>query len=357
VDLDQAEARDLNGSQPLCSVVIPSFNGRRWLETCLASIARYRPDARSGGRSIEVIVADDASDDGSAGWLAATYPEVRHVRLERNGGFCAAANAGIAVARGEFIELLNNDTEVTEGWIDAGLEPFADPTIGSVAPLVLVRSEPSRVDSAGDSYTLVGWPAKRGHGEDARNWQAQPPGRVFGASGSSAFYRAEALRMVGAFDSTYHSYYEDVDLAFRLRWAGYATVFTPRCRILHEVSSSYDHARPELQRRMSRNAEIVFWSNLPTQWLALAVGPHLAFTVAQGLWRLARGRAGAFWLGKWDALRALGDLPTRRRLRADLARRSIATPQFPLRIGLLSEARNHLRRPRESSSRTAVERG
>jgi GT2 family glycosyltransferase len=353
-----AKARALTGARPHCSVVIPTYNGRRWLETCLASIARHRPDAGGdrGDCSIEVIVADDASVDDTGSWLAATYPEVRHVRLERNGGFCAAANAGIAAARGEFIELLNNDTEVTEGWIPAGLEPFGDPAVGSVAPLVLVRSDPSRVDSAGDSYTLVGWPAKRGHGEDARRWQARPYEHVFGASGSSAFYRAKALHEVGGFDSTFHSYYEDVDLAFRLRWAGYAAVFAPRCRILHEVSASYDHTRPALQRRMSRNAEILFWSNLPLRWLVLAVVPHVAFTLVQGLWRLARGRAGAFWLGKWDALRLLGELPGRRRLRAELARRSPAAPHFLIRVGLLAEARNHMRRPPETSRRAAAAR-
>src|SRR5262249_25528955 len=144
---------------------------------------------------------------------------------------------------------------------DAGLAPFVDPMVGSVAPLVLVRSDPERVDSAGDSYTLVGWPVKRGHGEDPRRWSTRAGERVFGASGSSAFYRALALRRVGGFDPTFHSYYEDVDLAFRLRWAGYTAVFTPHCRVLHEVSATYDHSRPGLQRRMSRNAEILFWSN------------------------------------------------------------------------------------------------
>jgi GT2 family glycosyltransferase len=343
----------LKGAPPLCSVVIPSYDGRHWLATCLASIERHRPESR-GGPAIEVIVADDASRDDTGSWLAATYPQVRHVRLERNGGFCAAANAGIAAARGEFIELLNNDTEVTAGWIEAGLGPFSDPTVGSVAPLVLVRSDPARVDSAGDTYAVVGWPSKRGHGEDARPWHARPPGPVFAASGSSAFYRAAALRKVGAFDPAYHSYYEDVDLAFRLRWAGYTTVFTPHCRVLHEVSATYDHARPALQRRMSRNAEFLFWSNLPARWLAMAVIPHLAFTLAQGFWRLLRGRAGAFWLGKWDALRLFQGLPSRRRLRAELARGSIAPPHFPLRVGLWREARNHLRRPREASSRPAL---
>jgi GT2 family glycosyltransferase len=334
--------------RPVCSVVIPTYNGRRLLETCLASVARHRPGP---GLPLEIVVADDASHDDTANWLAATYPEARLVRLDRNAGFCAAANAGIAAARGSFIQLLNNDTEVRAGWIEAGLAPFEDPTVGSVAPLVLVRSDPARVDSAGDSYTIAGWPCKRGHGEAAGDWCDRRPERVFGASGSSAFYRAEALRRVGLFDPTFHSYYEDVDLAFRLRWAGYDCVFTPRCQILHEVSASYDHDRPALQRRMSRNAEILFWSNLPARWLAAALLPHLAFTSAQAVTRLARGRLGPFLLGKWDALRVIAGLPGRRRLRAHLARHSIATPHFPLRFGILHEARNHLRRPREASAR------
>src|SRR6185437_397518 len=121
--------------------------------------------------------------------------------------------------------------------------------------------------SAGDTYAIVGWPTKRGHGRPVQEWIDRPVGRVFGASGSSAFYRAAALRRAGAFDPSFGSYYEDVDLAFRLRWAGYGCVFTPRCQILHEVSASYDHTRPALQRRMARNAEILFWTDLPTRWL------------------------------------------------------------------------------------------
>ena len=150
-------------TRPACSVVIPSYNGRKLLDVCLASIARCRPRSIE----IEVIVADDASTDDTLAWLAAEHPDVRVVRLDDNRGFVGAANAGIAAARGEMIQLLNNDTEVTPGWIEAGLAPFADPSVGSVAPLVLVRSDPSRVDSAGDSYSVVGWPCKRGHGESA----------------------------------------------------------------------------------------------------------------------------------------------------------------------------------------------
>jgi GT2 family glycosyltransferase len=273
------------------------------------------------------------------------------VRLPENGGFVAAANAGIAAARGEVVQLLNNDTEVTPGWVEAGLAPFADPAVGSVAPLVLVRSDPSRVDSAGDGYGLVGWPFKRGHGELTSRWESRPSDRVFGASGSSAFYRASALATVGAFDPAFGSYYEDVDLAFRLRWAGYACAFAPGCRILHEVSASYDHARPDLQRRMARNAELLFWSNLPPLHLLAAIGPHLAFTLIQAAWRLARGRLGPFARGKLDAIRMLPSFRSRRAARTRLARSGIARPHFPLTISPLGDVRNHLRRPREASAR------
>lgn len=337
----------MNPLLPVCSIVIPTYNGRALLETCLDSIARHRPS----DVAIEVIVADDASTDGTGDWLAIAYPWVQWVRLEANGGFCMAANAGIAQARGQFIQLLNNDTEVTARWIEAGLAPFSDLDVGSVAPLVLIRSDPSHVDSAGDSYSILGWPCKRGHGQPVSRWRDRPNDRVFGASGSSAFFRAKALRRVGAFDPSFNAYYEDVDLAFRLRWAGYSCLFAPACRVLHEVSATYDHTRPALQRKMARNAEVLFWTDLPILLLALSLAPHLGFVVSQALWRLAHGRARPFLLGKLDALREWRQLAGRRRLRVDLARDSIAPPHFPLGVGIFGDLRNHVARPIEASAR------
>jgi O-antigen biosynthesis protein len=337
--------------RPLCSVVIPTYNGRALLTRCLKSIARHRP--RRAANSIEIVVADDASTDGTVDWLARDHAEVRVARLETNGGFCAAANAGIAAARGEFIQLLNNDTEVGPGWIEAGLAPFADPTVGSVAPLVLVRSDPHRIDSAGDSYSLGGWPTKRGHGEPASAYSDRPLEEVFGASGSSAFYRAELLARAGRFDPLLGSYYEDVDLAFRLRWLGYRCLFASDCVIYHDVSATYDHCAAGLQRRLARNAEIVFWANMPRRLLLPALCAHAGLLAGQAIWKLARGRFVPFALGKYDALRAWRAISERRRLRADLARKAVAAPHFALGVGSLADVRNHLTRPAGSSSRRA----
>jgi hypothetical protein len=102
---------------------------------------------------------------------------------------------------------------------------------------------------------------------------------------------------------------------------------------------------------MARNAEILFWTDLPAGWLAAALLPHLAFVLGQAAHRLARGRARPFLLGKLDALREWHRLGARRRLRTDLARSGVAAPHFPLKLSLLDDVRNHLRRPREASSR------
>jgi GT2 family glycosyltransferase len=317
------------------------------LETCLASIARHG----RGDVPIEVIVVDDGSTDDTVSWTASRYPWARLIRRPKNGGFCQAANVGIAAARSEIVQVLNNDTEVTAGWVEAGLAAFDDPSVGSVAPLVLVRSDPTRVDSAGDCYALLGWPYKRGHSEPATRWRSYPAGPVFGASGTGAFYRSSALKHVGAFDALFGSYYEDVDLAFRLRWAGYTCRYAPECVILHEISATYVHTSSALQRRMARNAEIVFWSNLPACHLLLGLAPHGAFTLAQFAWRAARGRAIPFLLGKLDALRLRREIARRRQRHVGLCGGEMRGPHFPLTLAPLKASSNHLRRPGEASGR------
>lgn len=340
--------------RPACSIVIPTYNGRELLARCLASIDRHRPDPAK--LLIEVVVVDNGSSDGTSEWVARAHPAVRLVRLEPNREFCGAANAGLDAARGEFIQLLNDDTEVTAGWVEAGLAPFADRSVGSVAPLVLVRWDPSRVDSAGDSYAWFGWPMKRGHGQPAASWSARPVDEVFGASGSSAFYRAEAVRQAGPFDMFLRSYYEDIDLAFRLRWAGYRCLYTPRCVIHHDISATNNHKSPALQRRIARNAELIFWWNLPARSLLLAAIPHLAFIAMQAGWRMLRRRPGPFLAGKLDAARAWREVLARRRLRADMAHSALARPHFALSAGSLGDVRNHLKRPAETTRATAGDR-
>ncbi len=128
------------------------------MRLCLASVARFAPPGT------QVIVVDDGSRDGCVSRAADEFAGVTVVRRPRAGGFCAAANAGIAVASAPVVELLNDDAEVTEGWADAARAWFADPRVAAVAPLVLqndparrARGLPPLIDTAGDEYDAGGF--------------------------------------------------------------------------------------------------------------------------------------------------------------------------------------------------------
>jgi GT2 family glycosyltransferase len=296
------------------SIVIPSHNQPELLRSCLASVTRHAPP------DTEVLVVDDASADGCISRTAAAFPRVRTLRLEHNRGFCAAVNAGIAATRGPVIELLNDDTEVTAGWADAALARFADPTVGAVTPLVLIgppeKAEPSRIDSTGDRYHRAGVACKRGHGESLgpRHTQAGP---VFGASGSSSFFRRDVLEQVGGLPEEFVAYFDDVDLSFRLHRAGYRIFYEPASRLYHRVSSSYGPPKRELLALQSRNEELVFWRNLPAALLLSWLPAHLAVLAGKALRRAREGQLLPFLRGR---LAVLGQIPAIRRHRRRLAR-------------------------------------
>ena len=295
------------------SVVIPSHNRPDLLRACLASVLRHMP------AGTEVIVVDDASAGDEVSAAAREFEGVRVQRLERHGGFCIAANAGIAAATRPVVELLNDDTEVCSGWADEALAAFDDASIGAVAPLVLrwPGGPPgeARIDSAGDRYSLGGIASKHGHGQTLRPEHLRPR-FVFGASASSAFYRRDVLLRVGGFPESFGAYFEDVDLSFRLHWAGYRVLFEPRSRVLHHVSASYG-ARPgaALLERQSHNEELVFWRNLPAGALLRALPLHLAVLLGKAWRRWRRGELLPFLRGRW---RVLSELPALRRHRRRL---------------------------------------
>jgi GT2 family glycosyltransferase len=296
------------------SIIIPSHNRPDLLRRCLDTVARHVPAGS------EVIVVDDASPGGTVSTTAAGFVGVRIRRLPRRRGFCAAANTGIRAAGGDVVELLNDDTEVTRGWADAALAAFADPRVAAVAPLVLrwpgAGAEGPRIDSAGDRYYLGGVAGKRGHGEGLTAEYLRP-GAVFGASGSSAFYRRDVLLQVGLFPEEFGAYFEDVDVAFRLHRAGYQVYYEPASQVLHRVGASHGRPGRRLLEQQSCNEERVFWRNLPAADLGRALPRHLAVLAAKA-WR--RGREGTLLPFLCGRLRLLAELPRlwdhRHRLRA-----------------------------------------
>jgi GT2 family glycosyltransferase len=298
----------LNSSRPpvALTIVIPSHSRPDLLKLCLQSITR------NATQPIQVIVVDDGSDSAAVSRIAAAFPGVSVLRNDCPRGFAAAANRGIQSANGDVIQLLNDDTEVGPGWTEAAVW-FADPTVGAVAPLVL-RGPPGPgvpiIDSAGDEYDHGGFARKRGHGEPLTPHYRQPC-EVFGASASSAFYRADVLKAVGGFPESFGAYFEDVDLAWRIRRAGFRCVYEPQSVVWHRVGSSYRRRRALLERQ-SQNEERVYWRNVPGVWRTLPW--HVAVLAAKAVRRVREGTLVPWAVGR---LRAFAEIPAMMRQRQE----------------------------------------
>jgi GT2 family glycosyltransferase len=283
---------------PSLSIVIPSYRRADLLALCLESVADHAP------RHTQVIVVDDGSAQGLISRTARQFAGVEVIRLEKSSGFCIAANRGIAAATGSIVELLNDDTQVEPGWSEQAMKWFEDESIASVAPLVLLALESETypiIDSAGDEYNLGGYASKRGH-RQPYGGEFACPREVFGASASSAFYRREVLQRVGGFPEQFGAYFEDVDLSWRIRRAGFRTMYEPSSIVWHYCGSSYRVKRSLLERQ-SLNEERVYWRNVPQPWRCLP--KHLAVLGGKSIRRCREGTLVPFWMGR---LRAVSEL-------------------------------------------------
>jgi GT2 family glycosyltransferase len=313
------------------SVVIPTCERHDLLRTCLASVVQHAP-----ARTEIIVVAD-----GSLGTAVEEFPGVKLVRLPQRRGFCAAANAGIAAAGGDIVELLNDDTEVTTGWAGAALECFSDSKVAAVAPLVFfasrdrerpensdslgadtARSPSPIIDSAGDSYDPGGFARKMWHGEP---FSSALLGRreVFGASASSAFYRRDMLLRAGSFPPQFGGYFEDVDLSFRLHRAGGLIVFEPASRVLHHGGFSYGPASPRLIRQQSYNEERVWWRNLSSCAIVQTLPRHF---VVLGVKAVRRWKEGLLLPWLCGRLAAWAEIGQSRRHQRQLSQLGPAAP-------------------------------
>ena len=251
----------LNASAPRISVVIVNYNGRHYLQRCLASLAAQTYPA------FEVIVVDNASVDGSTEWLAVHFPSTRVICSPRNLGFAAGNNLGIRAARGEFIATLNNDTELEPDYLARLLAPMADPAIGACAALMLEFNRRDRIDSAGIRLDRAGfaWNRYAGRPVDGLGTERQ----VWGACAGAALYRMQLLDEIGLFDEDYFAFYEDVDLAWRAQRAGWACALAADARVYHIHGGSFRHGSAQKLYLLARNRWWTLLKNEPLPALAL----------------------------------------------------------------------------------------
>jgi len=217
---------------PLLSIVIPNWNGARFLPACLDALARQ------SWRRLEVIVVDNASSDGSCALLRRDYPQLRLSELPHNAGFTGACNAGLRVARGELLGLLNNDTEAHPEWAAAVVDAFRrHPQVGAVASKLLLHDRRDHLHTAGDHFSLDGRAGNRGVWQrDCGQFEREE--YVFSACGGAAVYRRSMLDQIGLLDDDFFFSCEDVDLGWRAQLAGWRCLYTPQAIVYHHLSAT-----------------------------------------------------------------------------------------------------------------------
>ena len=292
------------------TVVIPSYNGRGLLSECLPALDRAIEQAGLSNQS-ELSVVDDASTDDTIEWLAAQWPDVRVLTNPTNRGFAVTANRGLTAAKGTWVALLNNDVVVEPAWLSAAMAHWHSPRIAAVASRIMSAHKPGLIEEAGDEYTSVGIPYKAGlYGRSAT---IESPRVCFAACGASAFFRRAALEEVGFLYEPLHAYYEDIELGFRLNLAGWDCVYEGLSVCHHLGSASYGFGSFRQKFNAARNAEIVFYTCMPT-WLMIRHLPgHVLAMAMQTVFHAAKGSASAYLRGKLAAVGAMRTIRRRRR--------------------------------------------
>lgn len=209
------------------SIIIPVYNQLHFTLACLASLQKHQNADR-----FEVIVVDDCSSDATPETVA-QLPGVIYLRNETNSGFIASCNYGASQARGEFLVFLNNDTEVTAGWLGSLRQTFAaEPKAGLVGSKLIFPD--GRLQEAGGIIwrDASGW--NRGKGYDASKPEFNFLREVDYCSAASVMIPKALFQTLGGFDSKYAPcYYEDTDLAFRVRRHGLKVLYQPASEVIH----------------------------------------------------------------------------------------------------------------------------
>ncbi|MEG0712885.1 MAG: glycosyltransferase family 2 protein, partial [Niameybacter sp.] len=233
------------------------YNGKKYLRECLDKVITYTT------LDYELIIIDNASSDSGYEWIQESYPQVIWKRLDKNYGFSKAVNEGIKLAKGDYVLLLNNDTEIQPGFVEALVRCIEkDTSYFAVCSQMIQYQNPSLIDDAGDEYNLLGWAYKRGDGKPLDTY-AQTE-RVFSSCAGAALYRKSVFEEIGYFDENFFAYMEDVDISYRALIHGYKNIYCPEAKVLHIGSatsgSKYNAFKVKLA---ARNNVYVPYKNMP----------------------------------------------------------------------------------------------
>ena len=288
-------------------VIVVNWNSGDLLLPCVESIA---------GQTIapeRVLIVDNASTDGSLGDLEERFPQVEVLRQPVNRGFACGNNIAIEkLVDVDWIALLNPDAIAYPDWLENLLASARQhPTVVSFGSKML-RPGRDVLDGTGDVYHVSGLAWRRDHG--AKDTLVDHGAdQIFSPCGAAAFYRRDALKAAGGFDSRFFCYMEDVDLGFRLRLLGHQSLYVPNAVVEH-VGSGITGRRSDFSVYFGhRNLVWTYFKNMPSALLYRYLLLHLVVNTMAIPRYTRRGQGGVVLKAKRDAFGGLKDMLRSRR--------------------------------------------
>ncbi len=293
--------------KPTVSVVIVNWNSGDLLKECLSRIVNqtYPPT--------HIFVVDNGSTDGSVNHVN-LFERVTLLPLKTNTGFAAANNRAIELCVTDYIALINPDAFADLNWLkQLVLAAIDNPTIAAFGSQQLIFGQPNVLDGTGDIYHISGLVWRDGYGRLQNEFDTLPK-EIFSPCAGAALYVREAIQNIGNFDEDFFCYVEDVDLGFRLRIAGYQSIYVPSA-IVHHVGSATTGGHRSLFSvyHGHRNLVWAYVKNMPTFLFWTLLPLHIILNIASIFYFSITGNSKIILKAKYDAIKGLPKMLKKRR--------------------------------------------
>ena len=265
------------------SVVIINWNGMRWLDECLKSITSQTYP------HFEVIVVDNASQDGSIEFISQHYPEIFLIKNTKNEGFAKGNNLALPHAKGELILLLNNDTTCPNNFIELFVESFQKiPKVGAAQSKIIKMSDPTKLDSCGSFWTNSTLLYHYGVDKSESLNQFNQDFPVFSNKGASMLIRRDVIEKIGLFDDDFWCYYEETDFCNRVWLIGFECWYLPKAMVLHAIGgTSTLFNNDQIQFHNFKNKLLSFIKNFEIKTLFTVIPTYIFLSAIISLIYLA----------------------------------------------------------------------
>jgi GT2 family glycosyltransferase len=291
------------------AILVVNWKSSAMLLRCLECIA--------GQESVkpDVFVLDNSNDDPMAEIYCGRFSSVQFYKSGGNVGFAAGNNLLFQKTKGyEWVALVNPDAFLEPDWLRKMLSAaIAHPEYSFFASRLVQSANHEILDGDGDTMHLSGWAWREGNCQPIPRNVAEPR-EIFSACAAAALYRRDAFEAVGGFDEDYFCYFEDVDLGFRMRLAGHRCLLVPDAVAYHVVAATTGDRHGDFAvYHGHRNVVWTYVKDMPGVLFGLLLPAHIVINIVTIAWFSLRGQAKVIFKAKWDALRGISLMWTKRR--------------------------------------------